>query len=131
MDDLSELRFTPKHEWVRVKGDRIVVGLTDFAQSLLSDVLSVELPEPGDHHYDANEEIGVVESERATRDFRAPVSGTIAAVNSALLTDPELINADPYGDGWIVEMKPDAVGDVRHLMHVDEYEELLPSEEEE
>ena len=82
MAALTDLRFTVGHEWVRREGDRLVIGFRVHAQDLLAEVLTVELPEPDDHHYEPNEDIGVVESEDMTRDFRAPVSGIIVAINT-------------------------------------------------
>ena len=129
MEDLSDLAFTRTHEWVRRNGDVIVVGITDYAQHVISEIVSVELPEADDHHYDAGEEVGITESADTSREFRAPVSGIVVGVNSALHGRPELINSDPYGEGWLVEMKPDDAADLDDLMHVDEYEDWLPDEE--
>lgn len=132
LGDPSDLRFTDTHEWVRIK-DRttIVVGLTDFAQMRLSDITSVELPEPDDHHYETREEISVIEALNTSAAFHAPADGVIMATNTELLSRPELINLDPYGSGWLVEMKPDNITDVLDLMDVDQYEANLPEDEEE
>jgi glycine cleavage system H protein len=130
--DPSELRFTDTHEWVKVKDrNTLIVGITDFSQMRLSDVTSVELPEPDDHHYDAREEISVIEALNSSAAFHAPVSGTIVATNTELLSQPELVNLDPYGSGWLVEMKPDNMADILNFMDVDEYEANLPEDEEE
>jgi glycine cleavage system H protein len=123
------LKYTGTHEWVHVKGKRIIVGITDFEQQQLSDITSVDLPEPDEHHYDAGEEIGVIESVKTSADFDAPVSGTITATNTELLSKPELINSDPFGRGWIIEMAPDNMAEVSGLMDVDEYEGSLPEDE--
>ena len=131
MIDPSNLRFTRTHEWVRVKGKRVVVGITDYGQSQLSDVVGVELPEPDESHYDANEDLGVLESTRKSSDFHAPIAGTVVLVNAKLFSEPELINSDPYGDGWLIEMKPDNLADVHELMGIHEYEAKLPEDEEE
>ena len=130
--DPSDLRFTDTHEWIRVK-DRstIVVGVTDFLQMRLTDVTSVELPEPDDHHYEPRDEISVIEALSASAAFHAPVCGTIVATNTDLLSRPELVNSDPYGSGWLVEMRPDKMTDVLHFMDADEYEANLPEDEEE
>ena len=129
MQDFTDYRFTSNHEWVLTKGDRLVIGLTDYAQHMLSDIVSVELPEPGDHHYEENEEVGIVESVKTTSEIRAPVAGYVVATNADLLSIPELINEDPYGKGWLVEFTPDNMADVGALLHVDEYEDILPEEE--
>ncbi len=129
--DPSNLRFTDNHQWVRVKGRTIIVGFTEFAQQKFSDIISVELPEPDEHHYDSREEIGVIEAVNTSGSFHAPVAGTVVATNTDLLSNPELINTDPFGDGWLVEMAPDNMADVIDLMDVDEYEGSLPEEEEE
>ncbi len=129
--DPSDLKFTRSHEWVRVKGKKIVVGITDYAQAQLSDIIGVELPEPDDTRYAAGDDLGVVESTRTTADFHVPINGVVVASNARLLSEPELINSDPYGDGWLVEMKPDSMADIAELLDIDEYESSLPEEEEE
>jgi glycine cleavage system H protein len=129
-DELDDLKLTATHEWVRKKAKTIVVGLTDFGQQLLSDVTGVELPEPDDVHYNVRDELGVIESVRTTVDFHAPVRGTVVKVNSELLANPELVNTDPFGKGWLVEMKPDDMAEVDELMDFDEYEASLPDEDE-
>jgi glycine cleavage system H protein len=129
-EDIENLKLTPTHEWVRKKSKTIVVGITDYGQQQLSDVTGVELPEPDEAHYNARDELGVIESVRTSIDYHAPVDGTIVKVNSELLANPELINNDPFGDGWLVEMKPDKMSDVDELMDFDEYETSLPDEEE-
>ena len=129
MMEPTRLKYTGTHEWVHVKGKRIIVGITDFEQQQLSDITSVDLPEPDEHHYDAGEEIGVIESVKTSADFHAPVSGTITATNTELLSKPELINSDPFGRGWIIEMAPDNMAEVSGLMDVDEYEGSLPEDE--
>jgi glycine cleavage system H protein len=131
MREPLDCRFTSNHEWVRAEGREIVVGITDFAQQRISDVIHVELPEPDDDHYEQNEDIGMLESLKTASDVRAPVAGTVTAVNARLATKPEIINDDPYGDGWIFRMKPDRMRDVDELMSFAEYEGNLPEEEEE
>ena len=132
MTDLSELKFTPNHEWVRVENKKIVVGITDYIQSLLPHITNIELPEPDEHHrYEKGEDICIIESLSNTHDFKAPVAGIITDVNFDLLGNPELINEDPYGKGWIVKMKPDNMKDVHKLLDIYTYEDNLPEEEEE
>jgi glycine cleavage system H protein len=123
-----ELRYTKSHEWVRVEGDTAIVGITDFAQSQLSDLTYAELPAPGDH-FAAKDEIAVVESVKAASDIYAPVAGTIEAANDAAADNPELVNTDPYGEGWLFKIKPDTMSDVEALLDADQYEELVPDED--
>ena len=96
--------YTKSHEWLTVEGKSITVGITDFAQSQLGDVVFLELPKPG-RKLDAGESFGVVESVKAASDLYSPVSGRVAAVNEQLAAKPELINSDPYGDGWILKLE--------------------------
>jgi len=130
--DPTFLRFSETHEWVKIK-DRftIVAGLAEFALNKLSDVLSVDLPEPDEHHYEAGDDVGIVEALNSSVTLHAPVSGRVVASNTALLTNPELICEDPYGRGWLFEMRPDSMEDVQELLDYDEYEGRLPEEEEE
>jgi glycine cleavage system H protein len=104
----ADLRYTAEHEWVRRTGDDTVrVGITDFAQSSLGDVVYVQLPDAGSE-VTAGESFGEVESTKSVSDLYAPVSATVVAVNDALEGNPELINSDPYGDGWLLELRTDA-----------------------
>jgi glycine cleavage system H protein len=120
----GDLRYTSEHEWLRQEEDgSVTVGITDYAQAALGDLVYVELPETG-MEVDAGGEMAVVESVKAASDVYAPVSGTVLEVNSALVDDPEKINSDPYGDGWMVRLQPadDVEGDT---MDPDAYQELL------
>jgi glycine cleavage system H protein len=131
MENINIL-LTHNHEWAKIKkGKTIIVGISDYAQALLSDVTSVELPEPDDQVYDANEEIGIIESLKTTLPFHAPIAGKVSKINSALLSNPELINDDPYGGGWLVEMVASNINDLNSLISQDEYEAGFPDEEEE
>jgi len=101
----SELRYTAEHEWVRRSGDDTVrVGITDFAQSALGDVVFVQLPDVGSE-VTAGESFGEVESTKSVSDLFAPVSGTVSAVNGELEGSPQLVNSDPYGAGWLVDVQ--------------------------
>ena len=104
MPDLSGYRFAATHEWVKVDGDTATVGITDHAQSQLGDVIFVELPSVG-VAVDAGAKFGVIESVKAASDLYAPVGGTVSEVNSALADTPELVNNDPYGDGWMLKLR--------------------------
>jgi glycine cleavage system H protein len=96
--------YTKSHEWITVEGKTVTVGITDFAQSQLGDVVFLELPNPG-RKLDAGEGFGVVESIKAASDLYSPVAGRVTAVNEQLAAKPELINSDPYGDGWILKVE--------------------------
>jgi glycine cleavage system H protein len=101
---MAERRYTKSHEWVTAEGKSVTVGITDFAHSQLGDVVFLELPAPG-RKLTAGESFGVVESVKAASDLYSPVSGRITAVNEKLAAHPELINSDPYGDGWILKVE--------------------------
>jgi glycine cleavage system H protein len=96
--------YTKSHEWITVEGKTVTVGITDFAQSQLGDVVFLELPNPG-RKLDAGEGFGVVESVKAASDLYSPVAGRVTTVNGQLAANPELINSDPYGDGWILKVE--------------------------
>ncbi len=122
-----DLKYTKTHEWVRQEEDALIVGITDFAQSQLSDLTYVELPAVGDK-VEPEDEVAVLESVKAASDVYAPVGGTVIEVNDPLADNPELINTDPYGDGWLFKMEPNSPGDVDSLMDGDQYEESIPDE---
>jgi glycine cleavage system H protein len=103
---MTALRFTKDHEWVRLDDDLAVIGITDYAQSQLGDVVYVELPEPG-HRVEQGKEAAVVESVKAASEVYAPVSGEVAEVNDALAADPAKVNADPLGEGWFMKLRLD------------------------
>ncbi len=129
MSSPKELRYTKTHEWVRRDGNVLTVGITDYAQEQLSDLTYVELPSVGDA-VSAQDEVAVVESVKAASDVYAPISGTITEVNSALIDQPEIVNSDPFGSGWLFKLEPDDMADFDTLLDATEYEELLPEEEE-
>ncbi len=126
----GEMRFTRTHCWVREEGDVVVVGITDYAQEQMSELTFVELPEVGEQ-VEAEAEIAVVESVKAANDVYAPLAGTITEVNEALVEQPELVNHDPYGKGWIFKMAMANPADLDDLMDADAYEAQLPLDEEE
>jgi len=128
MDTPRNLKYTNSHEWVRVEGKQVVVGITDFAQDQLSDLTYVELPTVGDS-FSGQEEAAVLESVKAASDVYAPISGTITAVNSELLDHPELINSDPYGKGWLFKMTPDDATELESLMDAAAYDQSMAEEE--
>ncbi|ARB44232.1 glycine cleavage system protein GcvH [Alloalcanivorax xenomutans] len=123
----AELRYRTSHEWVRVEDDVAVVGITDHAQDAMGDLVYVELPEVG-QVLATGEEAGVVESVKAASDIYAPVSGEIVAVNDALEDEPELVNNEPYGNGWLFKIKMADSGELKEMLTADQYQEQLDSE---
>lgn len=129
MEIPGDLKFAPSHEWVRVEDDgSITVGISYHAQQQLGDLVFVETPEI-DHQCDAEEGVAVVESVKAASDIYAPVAGTITDANSQLADNPELVNTDPYGEGWIFKLQPDDVDEVNQLMDPDDYEAFAQAED--
>lgn len=126
MSDIpSELKFSKEHEWVKIDSDGIaVVGITDHAQELLGDMVYVELPEVS-NHVATGDETGVVESVKAASDIYAPLSGEILEVNEALVDEPELVNSDPYNEGWLYKMSVADEADLDALLAADEYADLI------
>ncbi len=119
----GDLKYTREHEWLRQEEDgSVTIGITDHAQSALGDLVYVELPEV-DQDVESGGEMAVVESVKAASDVYAPLGGTIIQINEALSDDPEKINADPYGDGWIVRLQPS--GDAGDTMDPDAYQDFL------
>ncbi len=116
-------RYTQSHEWIRKDGDLLVYGITDHAQNALSDIVFIELPDIGDH-FAAGETLGTVESVKAASDLYMPLEGEIAAVNDALISSPEVINSDPYGQGWMVKFKPSDLAGWVSLLTPEAYEQL-------
>ena len=122
MDTPGDLRFAPSHEWARMNEDgTITVGISDHAQEQLGDLVFVETPEV-DRVCEAEEGIAVVESVKAASDIYAPVAGTVIDANGELADNPELVNTDPYGEGWIFRMQPDEEDALEALMGPDDYE---------
>jgi len=117
----SELRYTRDHEWVRIEGDTCTLGITDFAQKELGEVVYVELPEVG-HLFDAHDELGTIESVKAVAEVYTPVAGEIVEINESLKDDPQLVNEDPHADGWLVKIKYSDSSDFDELMNAEDYE---------
>jgi glycine cleavage system H protein len=125
----GDLMYTREHEWLRREDDAgVTIGITDHAQSALGDLVYVELPEVG-RELDVGGDMAVVESVKAASDVFAPISGTVVGVNEALGDDPEKINADPYGDGWIVKLKLRGEFDNGELLTPDAYQDLIDEED--
>ncbi len=122
------LHYTKEHEWLRLEGAEGVVGITDFAQEALGDVVFVELPPPGTV-VTAGQTFGVVESNKSVSDLFAPVAGRIVAVNGGLKDAPEAVNHDPYGDGWMIRIALSAPDEVARLLDADQYRTFVQSEQ--
>ena len=119
----GELRYTAEHEWVLDSSDGARVGITDFAQDSLGDIVYVQLPEVG-ATVTAGDSFGEVESTKSVSEIYAPISGEVTAVNQAVVDNPELINSDPYGEGWLVEIRPADAGAVAQLLDAEGYSQL-------
>lgn len=126
----KDLRYTEEHEWIRFEEDRAVVGITDYAQESLGEIVYVELP-TGDEELTRGDPFGGVESTKAVSELFAPISGEIAEVNDILVDSPELVNADPYGDGWIVKIRTEELDpdEMEGLLEPADYEKLVEAEE--
>jgi len=116
----AELKYTKDHEWIRVEGDEAVIGITDFAQRELGDIVFVDINTVGDE-VEANEVFGTIEAVKTVSDLFLPAKSTILAINDAIDGSPELINSDPYGEGWIVRVKLANVADIDALLSADDY----------
>ncbi len=125
----SKAKYAKTHEWVRLEGAVAVVGVSDYAQHLLSDVVYVDLPEIGDS-VTAGESLGTVESVKAAEDAYSPISGEVIEINTALEDHPEWVNEDPYGTAWLIKVKPTNAGELAGLMDAVAYEAYVAEEEE-
>ena len=117
MSNPSELKYTEEHEWLRIDGNRAVVGITAYAAEKLGDVVYVDLPKVGSS-VKAGTVVGEIESTKSVGELFAPADGTVVAVNDAVVAQPELVNSDPFGDGWLIEIE---VGDLPELLTADQY----------
>jgi len=120
----EDVKYTNDHEWNRIDGDQVTIGITDYAQSELGDVVFVELPESGET-FSQGDVAATIEAVKTVADVLCPVSGTIAAVNDALDDASELINQDPYGDGWILKVTFSDAGELENLMNAADYTALI------
>jgi glycine cleavage system H protein len=127
MDFPEELKYTEEHEWVMVEEELAVIGISDFAQDALGDVVFVELPEVGTV-LEAGKAFGVVESVKAVSDIYAPISGTVEEINDDLVETPEIINTSPYEDGWMIKIRMTDAGDADALMDAEAYQALIAEE---
>jgi glycine cleavage system H protein len=124
----SEYLYSREHEWIRVQDDVCTLGITEFAQQELGEVVFVELPEVG-QVFDANDELGTIESVKAVAEVYTPVAGEIVEVNDAVVDDPELLNEDPHSEGWLIKMRFSSAADLKSLMNAEAYEEYVKSGE--
>jgi glycine cleavage system H protein len=120
----KELRYTKTHEWVRKEGDRAIVGISEYAQHEISDVVFIELPHVG-NNVEQGKSVTIVESVKAAFDIYSPVSGTIKTINTTLESNPALINQDPYGKGWLFELTAIKPEELNSLMTAEQYEHMI------
>ncbi|GLH64389.1 MULTISPECIES: glycine cleavage system protein GcvH [Bacillaceae] len=124
MNTPKELRYSEEHEWVRVEGDKVRIGITDFAQSELGDIVFVELPEVG-AEITANEPFGSVESVKTVSELYAPISGKVVEVNEELNDNPEYVNESPYEKAWMIVVEPYDMSEIDNLLTAEQYEEMV------
>jgi glycine cleavage system H protein len=125
----DDLKYSKNHTWVRVADDEGTIGITNYAQESLGDIVYVDVPEEEDD-VEAGEEIAEVESTKATSSVISPVGGTVIEVNEDIEDSPDTINSDPYGDGWIVRVKVSDTSDLKHLMNAADYQKFVEEESE-
>ena len=126
---MGEKQFTKDHEWIEKSDDLLIVGITDFAQNQLGDIVSIELPQVGSS-FKQNEAMAIVDSVKASSDILCPVDAEVIQVNEKLLENPELINQSPFSDGWIVKIKPENSQQLDSLLSKEKYEELIGEKQE-
>jgi glycine cleavage system H protein len=127
MDIKDNLHYSESHEWARLDGSDVLVGITDYAQEELGDVVYVELPEVG-NKVGAGEECGMIDSAKTTSPLNSPIGGTVVRVNDELADHPELVNKSPYDEGWMFALEPDNPDDMNKLMSADEYRKFAEEE---
>jgi glycine cleavage system H protein len=120
----DNLRYTKDHEWIRLEGDEAIVGVTDFAQHELGDIVYVEIETIG-QELNAGDVFGTVEAVKTVSDLYLPVSGTVTEINPKLNSNPELVNSDPYGEGWMAKIKVSNTADIESLMNAEAYQKLV------
>ena len=120
----QELKYTKDHEWVKVEGDVIVIGITDFAQSELGDIVYVDV-DTLDETVETNEVFGSVEAVKTVSDLFMPIAGEVIAFNEGLEDEPEAVNEDPYGKGWMIKIKPENIDDIENLLDAEAYKKLI------
>ncbi len=126
--DPKQLRYAPTHEWAFLEGDICTIGITRFATEQLTDMVYIDLPEPGDHVF-TGDGFGEVESVKAVSDLYSPVNGEVATINEKALNDPAIVTQDPYDKGWLVKVKVEPDTTLDHLLTPEQYQEQIASEE--
>jgi glycine cleavage system H protein len=126
----DQLHYTKSHEWVRIDGDVGTIGITDYAQKELGEIVYLELPEVG-HVFNAEDEFGTVESVKAVSELFTPVSGEVVEVNKGAVAEPGIVNDDPFGDGWMIKIKLTTDEEVQKLLSAEQYAEYVKQEEKE
>ncbi len=129
MEFPEELKFSKEHVWLRIDGNRAVVGISDYAQHELGDIAAVELPDEGDQ-VEQEDSMGSIEAHKTVAELYAPVSGTVIAVNEEAVDSPSLLNDDPYDGGWLLEIELDDRDELKGLMSADDYAEYVEDDEE-
>lgn len=124
----TEYLYTREHEWIKVDGDTCTLGITEFAQRELGEVVFVELPEVG-QVFDSGDELGTIESVKAVAEIYTPIAGEVVEVNEGVSDDPELLNDDPHGEGWLLKLRFSSADDLKALMSAEQYEEFAKSGE--
>jgi glycine cleavage system H protein len=124
----NDRRYSKEHEWVLLNGDTATVGITDYAQDQLGDVVYVDLPEPG-ASVAQFEKMGEIESVKAVSDLYSPISGEVVRTNDAVVEKPELVNSDPHGDGWLIELKLSDAAEMDKLLSAEEYDAFIVAEQ--
>jgi glycine cleavage system H protein len=125
--DPKNLRYAPTHEWAVLEGDTCTIGITKFAVEQLTDIVYIELPDPGDNVF-AGDSFGEIESVKAVSDLYSPVDGEVTAVNEKLIEDPTKITTDPYGKGWMIKIKVEPGSNLDKLMNLEQYEKQIASD---
>lgn len=121
----KDYRYTDSHEWVRIEEDNVItIGITDYAQEKMGDIVSIDLPRVGDE-VERGEPIGMIDSQKASTEVFAPLSGVVLEVNEMLNDDPAVVNTDPYEEGWLVRIEVEDLEQIDEMMSADDYEELL------
>jgi glycine cleavage system H protein len=120
----EELKYTKDHEWARIEGDIAVIGITDYAQGELGDIVYIELPEVGTE-LETEQSFGTIEAVKAVSDLFVPVSGEVVEINTNLESSPEIVNEDPYGEGWMIKIRFSDKNEVDNLLNKSQYEELI------
>jgi len=121
---VNELKYTSTHEWIKLEDDLAIIGITDFAQSQLGDIVYVELPSVGEF-FEKGQNLGEIESVKAVGEIIMPLTGEIVEINDAIANNPELLNSSPYGDGWLIKIKISSSSEINRLFSVGDYQELI------